>query len=149
MLKNRKNIKVVKRGGQKLSLKTNLNKALQALYKDRCLVLKGAISVKPASPEHLASLNYIKRDIVLNKINRSPYKVDKSYLLTILSFICYYWLLRLKPYLKKQPIPNMHAVVVLYLGKGFFRYGKINHQVGDKIEELAGNNCSYNNNYII
>jgi hypothetical protein len=62
-------IEVVKRGGQKLSLKTNLDKALQALYKDGCLVLKGAISVKPASPEHLASLDYVKRDIVLNKVS--------------------------------------------------------------------------------
>ncbi|XTI82918.1 hypothetical protein V2W45_1206382, partial [Cenococcum geophilum] len=60
-------IKVVKRGGQKLSLKMNFDKALQALYKDRCLVLKGAISVKPTLPEYLASLDYVKRDIVLNK----------------------------------------------------------------------------------
>ena len=62
-------IEVVKRGGQKLSLKANLNKALQALYKDGYLVLKGAISIKPASLEYLASLDYIKRDIVLNKVS--------------------------------------------------------------------------------
>jgi len=62
-------IEVVKRGGQKLSLKANLNKALQALYKDRCLVLKGAISIKSTSLEYLASLDYVKRDIVLNKVS--------------------------------------------------------------------------------
>jgi hypothetical protein len=47
----------------------NLNKALQVLYKDRYLVLKGAISIKPALPKYLASLNYIKRDIDLNEVN--------------------------------------------------------------------------------
>jgi len=62
-------IKVVKRSGQKLFLKANLDKALQALYKNRCLVLKGAISIKPTSPEYLASLDYIKKDIVLNKVS--------------------------------------------------------------------------------
>ena len=73
----------------------------------------------------------------------------ESHLLTISSFICYYWLLRSEPYLKKQPIPDVHAVVVLYLGKGFSGYRKINHQVGDKIEELAGNNCFCSNDHII
>ncbi|XTI85549.1 hypothetical protein V2W45_1229836, partial [Cenococcum geophilum] len=55
----------------KLFLKMNLNKALQALYKDRCLVLKGAISIKPTSLEYLASLDYVKRDIILNKAVRT------------------------------------------------------------------------------
>jgi hypothetical protein len=42
---------------------------LQALYKNGCFVLKGVINVKPALLKHLASLNYIKRDIVLNKVS--------------------------------------------------------------------------------
>ena len=62
-------IEVVKHSRQKLSLKANLNKALQALYKNRCFVFKKVTSVKPALPKHLASLDYIKRDIVLNEIS--------------------------------------------------------------------------------
>jgi hypothetical protein len=211
-------IEVVKRGGQKLSLKANLDEALQALYEDGCLVLKGATSVEPASPEHLASLDYVKRDIVLNEavrtilfsarnddffitacfpvrsgrsertgrdlewqkmvsikelvgawcfhfggdrdvswivqIDGSPRGTNSGQMVEVRAnggdiFICHHWLLRSEPYLEKQPIPDVHAVVVSYLGKGFSGRGKINHQVGDKIEELAGNDCSRSGDHII
>lgn len=212
-------IEVVKRGGQKLSLKANLGEALQALHEDGYLVLKGATRVESASPEHLNTLDYVTREIVLNKAVRTilfsarnddflitaclPYQArlrsertgrdqewrrmasikdlvgawcfhfgggqDVSWIIQVDGcprgadsgkmaevranggdiFICHHWLLRSNPYLEKQPIPEVHAIIVSYLWRGFSERGKINRRVGDKIQELAGDECSRSGDYII
>ncbi|XTI94932.1 hypothetical protein V2W45_1257064, partial [Cenococcum geophilum] len=52
-----------------LSIKEDLSEALQAFIKDRFLILKRVISIKPPLAELLELLSFIKREIVLNKVS--------------------------------------------------------------------------------
>ena len=62
-------IEVVKHSRQELSIKKDFSKALQAFTEDGFFIFKKAISIKPPSAKSLKLLSFVKREIVLNKVN--------------------------------------------------------------------------------
>ncbi len=67
---NSLDVKILKLGEKRLSLKKNLLKTLQALERDKCLLLKDAINVTNIKHVLLNDISFskvVKKKIILNK----------------------------------------------------------------------------------
>ena len=62
-------IEVVKYSRQGLFIKEDLKELLQAFIENRFFIFKKVINIKPPLVKLLESLNFIKREIILNKVS--------------------------------------------------------------------------------